>query len=140
MNALYETTVEVTGGRAGHARSSDGVLDLDLALPQQLGGDAGRRGTNPEQLFAAGYAACFETALRHVAAERKLKIEQTSVTAHVSLGKQDGGGFALQVGLRVSMPELPRAEAEAIAETVHRSICPYSNAVRGNVPVSLQVV
>ena len=139
MTAIYETTVEVTGGRAGHARSSEGLVDLDLALPMQLGGH-GRAGTNPEQLFTAGYVACFETAPRHVAAERKLKIGQTSVTAHVSLGKHEGGGFALQVDLRVSLPELPREEAEAIAETVHRSVRPFSHAVRGNVAVSLEVI
>lgn len=140
MKILYTTKVEVKGGREGHARSSDGLLDIDLAKPKEFGGDGGRRGTNPEQLFAAGYAACFETALRAVAGKKGISIDKSSVSAVVSIGPRDAGGFGLKVELEVSLPGLPKAEAESLMQTAHDSVCPYSNAIRGNVEVDLKLV
>ena len=111
MEILYTATATATGGRQGHIRSSDGILDLGLALPKELGG-AGGAATNPEQLFAAGYAACFENAVLRVARERKAPIAGSSVTAHVSIGRDDSGYFGLKVALEVSVPGRDRAEVE----------------------------
>jgi osmotically inducible protein OsmC len=129
----------VTGGRAGHAASEDGALDINLALPKELGGD-GKSGTNPEQLFAAGYAACFQTALRHVANEKKLTITDSAITATVGLGPRDAGGFGLKVDMDVTLKGVSKQEAEQLISIVHGNICPYSNAVRGNVDVNIRVV
>jgi Ohr subfamily peroxiredoxin len=104
-------------------------------MPQSLGG-AGGQGTNPEQLFAAGYAACFDSALNHVARQQKRKLEGTRVDATVGIGPNDRGGFALAVRLEVTVPGLPREEAQALVAQAH-AVCPYSNAVRGNVDVEL---
>jgi Ohr subfamily peroxiredoxin len=117
-------------------RSPDGVLALDLAVPKELGG-AGGRATNPEQLFAAGYAACFESAIRHIAQQRKKVLTDASVTATVGLGPRDQGGFGLAVSLEVSIAGLDRADAQAIVEHAHDVVCPYSNALRGNVDVNV---
>lgn len=140
MKTLYATKVDVKGGREGHARSSDGLLDIDLAKPKEFGGDGARRGTNPEQLFAAGYAACFETALRSVAGKKGIAIGESSISATVSIGPRDAGGFGLKVDMDVSLPGVAKAEAEILVKTVHDSICPYSNAIRGNVDVDLKLV
>ena len=139
MNILYSTAATVTGGRAGHARSIDGALDVDLTVPKELGGD-GRPGTNPEQMFAAGYAACFQSALRHVASQQKKTITDSSVTATVGIGPREAGGFGLKVGMDVSLKGLSKAEAEELVNVVHTVVCPYSNAVRGNVDVNIRVV
>jgi Ohr subfamily peroxiredoxin len=139
MKILYMATATVSGGRSGHARSSDGALDLTLTVPKELGGD-GKPGTNPEQMFAAGYAACFQSALRHVAGERKKTITDTSITATVGIGPRDAGGFGLKVDMDVRVGGLSRAEAEELVEHVHAVVCPYSNAIRGNVDVSIRVV
>jgi lipoyl-dependent peroxiredoxin len=135
---LYSATVTVEGGRQGHARSDDGKLDIDLSVPAALGGGGGD-GTNPEQLFAAGYSACFQTALRHTAKDRGLAVDSSSITATVSL-VPDENGFKLQVELDVSLPDIAREDAEKLVEIVHSSVCPYSKAVRGNIDVTIRVV
>lgn len=136
MSALYSTRVTATGGRAGTVRSEDGVLELSLAMPKGLGGRGGA--TNPEQLFAAGYAACFENAILHVARLQKVKLPDAalSVTGTVGLSARDGGGFALSAALDVTMTGIEPATAQALVDTAHQ-VCPYSNAVRGNVDVKI---
>jgi Ohr subfamily peroxiredoxin len=136
MKPLYQTRATARGGRAGHVRSEDGLLEHDLALPQALGGKGGA--TNPEQLFAAGYAACFENALAHVAAGRKTAIQDTEVTAEVGIGQRPEGGFGLSVALEVSLGGVDQATAEALVEAAHAT-CPYSHAVRGNIDVQTRV-
>src|SRR5689334_12125336 len=111
MKILYSTSVTVTGGRGGHARSEDGALEVDLTVPKELGGD-GRRGTNPEQMFAAGYAACFQSALRHIASEQKKTITDSAITTTVGLGPREQGGFGLKVDMDVTLKGVTRAEAE----------------------------
>lgn len=137
MSALYTTQARVTGGRAGHVETSDGLLSLDLAMPKELGGQGGA--TNPEQLFAAGYAACFESALRFIARKQKLPLEDAAVTATVSLHPNDQGGFLLGVSLAAETKGLDQAAAEALVSAAHQ-VCPYSNAVKGNVEVALSTV
>jgi Ohr subfamily peroxiredoxin len=139
MKVLYSTTATATGGRAGHARSADGALDVTLTVPKELGGD-GKPGTNPEQMFAAGYAACFQSALRHVASEQKKNITDSSITATVGIGPREAGGFGLKVDMDVSLKGVSKAEAEELVSFVHSTVCPYSNAVRGNVDVNIRVV
>ncbi len=139
MQTLYTATATAIGGRQGRIRSSDGVLDQPLAHPKELGGPGGAA-TNPEQLFAAGYAACFENALLRVARERKAPIRESSVTAHVAIGREADGYFRLAVELEVSVPGRERAEVEELARTAHEEVCPYSHATRGNIDVGLKVV
>jgi Ohr subfamily peroxiredoxin len=127
----------VTGGRDGLAKSNDGQLEVRLAAPKELGGKGGA--TNPEQLFAAGYAACFESALRHVARSQKIAIGDTSVDATVILGTRDDGGFQLAVGLVVTVANTDRTVAQQLMETAHQ-VCPYSHATRGNITVDLKLV
>lgn len=137
MNALYTAKAKSTGAaRNGHVASSDSVLELDLSIPKEMGG-AGGAGTNPEQLFAAGYAACFHSALQAVARKEKVKIADSSVTAEVGIGKQ-GEGFGLAVTLDISLPGIEREVAEKLAAGAHQ-MCPYSNATRGNIDVDLKV-
>ncbi len=138
MNILYEAHGAATGGRNGRAFTDDGKLDLRLAMPRSLGGPGGE-GTNPEQLFACGYAACFDSALAHVARQQKLNPGETRVEATVGIGPNDEGGFALAVRLSVTVPGLPRDQAQALIEQAH-AVCPYSNAVRGNIDVLLELV
>lgn len=135
MKTLYQTRASATGGRNGHVVSADGVLDLNLAIPREMGGPGGAL-SNPEQLFAAGYAACFDSALAFAAAQRKLKLAGTRVDATVGIGQNGSGGFGLAVKLEVTIPDLPREEAEALLAQTH-TVCPYSNALRGNVDVEL---
>lgn len=135
MSILYTAKATVAGGRNGHARSDDGRLDLQLAMPKALGG-SGAAGTNPEQLFAAGYAACFDSALHFVAGKAKRQLSGTQVEAQVGIGPNAAGGFALAVTLSVSVPGIPEAETQRLVDEAHR-ICPYSNAIRGNVEVVL---
>lgn len=134
--ALYTTRARVTGGRDGRGRTSDGRLDLVLRQPEELGGDGA--GTNPEQLFAIGYAACFGTTLALAGRRSGLTADDAEIDASVSLVPHDGGGFALAVELRVSLPSVPAAQAVDLVKAAHR-ICPYSNATRGNVDVALWV-
>jgi lipoyl-dependent peroxiredoxin len=136
MDALY-TAAATANGREGRAVSSDGQLDLTLALPPALGGDG--KGTNPEQLFAAGYAACFASALGLVGRQAKVDTSEASVTAEVSIGSNGEGGFGLAVTLRVELPEALQGEiGQALVKQAHQ-VCPYSNATRGNIPVELVV-
>ncbi|MEU9418923.1 organic hydroperoxide resistance protein [Streptomyces sp. NPDC048272] len=136
MDALY-TAVATANGREGRAVSSDGQIDLALAMPPALGGNG--QGTNPEQLFAAGYAACFASALGLVGRQAKVDTSEVSVTAETSIGKDSDGGFALAVTLRVELPEsLAGATGAQLVEQAHQ-VCPYSKATRGNIPVELVV-
>jgi Ohr subfamily peroxiredoxin len=138
MHALYTATATAVGGRNGSIRSSDGVLNLQLAYPKELGGPGGAA-TNPEQLFAAGYAACFENALLRVARERKAPIRESSVTAHVAIGRDAKGFFELAVALEVSVPDRDKVEIEEMVKVAHEQVCPYSRATRGNMEVKLQI-
>lgn len=134
MSALYSTQARTHGGRAGHVETSDGLLSVDLAMPKELGGPGGA--TNPEQLFAAGYAACFESALRLVARKEKTSLEDVAMTSTVSLLPNGQGGFVLDVALEAETKGVDQATAEALVSAAHQ-ICPYSNALRGNVDVKL---
>lgn len=135
MNALY-TAAATANGREGRAVSSDGRLDLPLAMPQALGGNG--EGTNPEQLFAAGYAACFASAMGAVGREMKLDTKDVAVTAEVSIGKDDTG-FGLAVVMRVELPEALEGETgRRLVEATH-AYCPYSKATRGNIEVELVI-
>lgn len=136
---LYTTAATATGGRDGHAATKDGSLDVKLATPKELGG-AGGPGNNPEQLFAAGYSACFLGAMKFVASQGGPKVPpDTTVTATVGIGPRSEGGFGLDVALDISLPGLSRDEAQALVEKAHE-VCPYSNATRNNVPVRLNVI
>jgi osmotically inducible protein OsmC len=135
---LYTATATSTGGREGTSRSSDGVLDVKLTTPKELGGN-GAVGTNPEQLFAAGYSACFIGAMKVAAGKLKVALPaETSITANVGIGPIPTG-FSIQAELQVTIPGVERAVAEQIVQTAHQ-ICPYSNATRGNIDVTLTVV
>lgn len=135
---LYQARAKATGGRDGRAVSSDGVLNVQLARPRELGG-SGAAGTNPEQLFAAGYSACFLSAMKFVANRDKIAIPaDTSVESTIGIGAIPNG-FGIEAELRVSLPGLPRREAEALVEKAH-VVCPYSNATRGNIDVRLMVL
>ena len=137
MDALYEAVAHATGdGRNGHARTDDGLLDLDVRVPKELGGPGGA--TNPEQLFACGYAACFHSAIKFTAARQKLDVTDSEVSATVFLGFIETG-FGLAVELDVHIPNLDRETAVRLTEDAHE-VCPYSNATRGNIEVRLTVV
>ena len=139
VNVLYKTSAKATGGRDGRAATLDGALDVTLATPKELGGGGGA-GNNPEQLFAAGYAACFIGAMKFVASQGGPKVPaDASVTSTVGIGPRAEGGFGLTVELAVALPGVPHAEAEALVEKAHQ-VCPYSNATRGNIDVRLTVV
>jgi len=138
MKPLYTAIVTAKGGRDGRIHADEPALDLPLSMPKSLGGPGGQA-TNPEQLFAAGYAACFESALRLVARMQKRVVDDASITAHVTLGKADTGLFKLAVALHGRLPGVAPAEAQALMEAAHQ-VCPYSNATRGNVDVQLVVV
>lgn len=134
---LYTAHAKASGGRDGRAISSDGILDVKLATPRELGG-AGGAGTNPEQLFAAGYSACFIGAMKFVAARDKISVPaDISIEGSVGIGAIPNG-FGIEVTLRVSVPGLPRADVESLVQKAH-SVCPYSNATRGNIDVRLIV-
>lgn len=133
---LYTAVAHTTGGRDGRAVSSDRVLDVKLALPKEMGGMGGA--TNPEQLFAAGYSACFMSALKHVAGMKKIAVpNDASIDASVDVGPTPLG-FGLAARLEVSLPGLDRAQAEELVQAAH-AVCPYSNATRGNIDVTVQV-
>ncbi|MET8949721.1 organic hydroperoxide resistance protein [Streptomyces sp. NPDC004393] len=136
MDALYTAVATATHGRDGRAVSSDGKLDLDLAIPVEMGGSG--KGTNPEQMFAAGYAACFASALGLVGRAAKVDVSDAAVTGEVSIGKQ-GEGFGLAVTLHVELPDsVDQETGRKLVEQAHQ-VCPYSNATRGNIPVELVV-
>ena len=137
-NVLYRAHATATGGRDGRAASSDNVLDIKLSTPRELGG-AGGDGTNPEQLFAAGYSACFIGAMKYVAAQQKLALPaDTQVTGHVGIGAIPSG-FGIEVELVISIPGMPHEDAEALVQKAH-GVCPYSNATRNNIDVKLTVL
>jgi Ohr subfamily peroxiredoxin len=139
VDVKYRTTATATGGRDGHAATKDGALDVKLSTPKELGGGGGP-GNNPEQLFAAGYSACFLGAMKFVSSQGGPKVPaDTSVTSTVGIGPRSEGGFGIDVEMEVSLPGLDKAEAEALVEKAHQ-VCPYSNAIRGNVNVRTQVV
>lgn len=135
---VYRATATATGGREGIVKSSDGALQATLTTPQEMGG-AGAAGTNPEQLFAAGYSACFLGALKFVAGKEKIKLpDTTNIEGHVGIGAIPTG-FGIEVELKISIPELAKEQANALVEKAH-IVCPYSNATRGNIKVTLTVV
>ena len=139
MKTLYTAHGSATGGREGHGASSDHVVDVKLTTPKELGGN-GATGTNPEQLFAIGYSACFLGAMKFVAGQEKKKVpEDAKVAADVGIGpRDDGTGFGITVALTITIPGMSKAEAE---DLVHKAdvVCPYSHSLRGNVPVTLTV-
>ncbi|MEQ6885562.1 organic hydroperoxide resistance protein [Salicola sp. Rm-C-2C1-2] len=134
---LYQAQATATGGRDGKAASDDGQLNVNLTTPKELGG-AGGEGTNPEQLFAAGYSACFQGALKLVAGKAKVNLpEETTITGQVGIGPE-GDGFGIAVTLHIHLPDLDQQQAEELVHKAHQ-VCPYSNATRNNVPVELVV-
>ena len=139
MAILYTAHAHATGGRTGHGVTDNGVLDVNLTTPKELGGD-GATGTNPEQLFAVGYSACFLGALKFVAAKEKVKIpEDAKVHTDVGIGpRDDGAGFGLAVTLTISVPGVDKAVVEDLVQKAH-IVCPYSHATKGNIDVELKV-
>ena len=137
MQELYHTSATSEGGRNGRATLAEGGLGLAMALPKSLAGTG--KGANPEQLFALGYSACFNQAILVVGGQQKGDVQRAEVTVDVGLGKTEAGGFGLAVGIKVRLPGVDAAKAKEIVEAAHK-ICPYSNATRGNVPVTLDVV
>ena len=138
--ALYTAQATSTGGRAGTSKSSDGRISLNLSTPKELGGDSGP-GTNPEQLFAAGYSACFIGAMKAVSARQKVALPaDVSITSDVSIGPMAGkaGAFSIAVAMQVSVPGMDRAALDALVKAAHE-VCPYSNATRGNVDVTFTI-
>jgi Ohr subfamily peroxiredoxin len=134
---LYTAEATATGGRAGHATSSDGLLDVDLRVPEAMGGPGG--GTNPEQLFAAGYSACFQSALGAVGRRRQVDTSDSTVTTKVTIGTIGEGAYGLAVAIEVSLPGIDEAVAHELVSAAHE-VCTYSNATRGNIKVDLSVV
>ncbi|HEY3810753.1 MAG TPA: organic hydroperoxide resistance protein [Acidimicrobiales bacterium] len=137
MDVLYQAEATAWGGREGRVTSSDGVLDLQLAIPKEMGGPGGAA-SNPEQLFAAGYAACFHSALKVVAGQRKVDVSESAVTVRIGIGPNGSGGFGLTAAVEAELPGLERPTALELVEAAHQ-VCPYSNATRGNIEVSLDV-
>ncbi|MGA5298653.1 organic hydroperoxide resistance protein [Nucisporomicrobium flavum] len=136
MPAVYTASATATGdGRSGHTRSSDGVLDLDLAVPKEMGGPGGHL-TNPEQLFAAGWAACFHSALKIVASKQKIQLTDTAITVDVGIGPDGSGAFGLTATIEAELPSVDEATARQLLDAAHQ-VCPYSKATRGNVDVTL---
>lgn len=140
MAILYTTQSTATGGRTGSAKTNDGNLDVVLVTPKELGGQGGA-GTNPEQLFASGYAACFLGALKLVASKQKVSIpEDSTVSATVGIGpREDGTGFGLEVALAITIPGLEATKAQELVNEAH-IVCPYSHAIKGNIDVQLSVI
>lgn len=137
MNILYTAEATAWGGREGRTATTDGKLDVTLDVPKELGGPG--EATNPEQLFAAGYASCFHSALKLIGRREKVDVSESAVTARVGLGMNESGGFDLAVELEAELPDVERSVAEDLVAKAH-TVCPYSNATRGNVEVTLTVV
>lgn len=137
MKTLYTTSVTAKGGRDGHVKSENGILELDVRTPKALGG-ASDDFANPEMLFAAGYSACFDSALNLVIKRAKMETGETTVQAKVSIGQIENGGFGLAVELDVNVPGVTLEEAQSLVEQAHQ-VCPYSNATRNNIEVQLAV-
>lgn len=140
IDAKFTANATASGGRNGHTEADDGVVSVDLATPKAMGGTGKPGTTTPEHLFAAGYAACYGGAVDFVAKQQKKEGRGAKVTASVSIGPREGGGFGLAVKLKVEDPSIPQAELEALAKEAHEKICPYSHATRGNVDVQIEVV
>ena len=139
IKPLFTASATATGGRNGHTEASDHSVAADLSVPKEMGGPGRPNTTTPEHLFAAGYAACFGGAIDFVAKQQKKDASKARVTADVSIGPREGGGFGLAVVLRVEDDTLQQAELQALANEAHEKICPYSHATRNNVDVKLQV-
>lgn len=137
MKSLYTTGATATGGRNGHVKSENGIIDLQVRYPKALGG-ANEDYANPEMLFAVGYSACFDSALNLVIKNEKIQTGETTVTAKVSIGQIENGGFGLAVELHANIPATTMEQAQALMEKAHQ-VCPYSNATRGNIEVKLTV-
>ena len=137
MQELYHTSATSEGGRNGRSTLAEGGLGLAFALPKSLGGTG--KGANPEQLFALGYSACFNQAILVIGGQHKVDVQRAEVTVEVGLGKNDAGGFGLAATIKVRLPGVDAAKAKEIVDGAHQ-ICPYSNATRGNIPVTLEVV
>ena len=137
IESKYTAHATATGGRNGHTRSDDGIIDVNLSVPKEMGGPGKPGAANPEELFAAGYAACFGGALDFIAEQHKKDASKATVKCAVSIGPREGGGFGLAVVLNVTDGGLPQAELQALAEEAHEKICPYSHATRGNVDVKV---
>jgi len=140
IKVLYTATATAKGGRNGHTQSNDGLVSVDLSVPKAMGGPGKAGATTPEDLFAAGYAACFGGALDYVAKQHKKNAAGATITCSVSIGPRDLGGFGLAVKLHVEDKSLPQADLEAYTREAHEQICPYSHATRNNVNVALEVV
>lgn len=139
IDPKFTATATATGGRNGRTEAADGSVKADLSVAKEMGGPGKPGATTPEHLFAAGYAACFGGAIDFAGRQRKKDASGAKVTAAVSIGPREGGGFGLAVALTVEDPSLPQAELEALAREAHEKICPYSHATRGNVDVTLTV-
>jgi len=138
MEALYTASATATGdGRNGHVRSADGILDFDLAVPKEMGGPGGAL-TNPEELFAAGYAACFHSALKAAARLAKVTLADTAITIDIGVGRNEQGGFGLKAAIEAEINGVDEETARQLLETAHQ-LCPYSNATRGNIEVELSL-
>jgi Ohr subfamily peroxiredoxin len=137
MKNLYTAKAKATGGRDGHVKSLDGILDVDVRTPKEMGGPGGNY-LNPEILFAAGYSACFDSALNFIIKTEKVQAGTTSVSAEVTIGKLDNGGYGLAVVLLIDIPQMNKEQALELANKAHQ-ICPYSNATRGNIEVKLVI-
>jgi Ohr subfamily peroxiredoxin len=138
MKVLFTAVATTKGGRNGHGETEDGKIKVDFSLPKDMGGPGGP-GATPEHLFATGYSACFGSAIQYVAGRKHLKADDVAVTAHVHIGVQEAGAFGFEIELAVRLPGVDRATAEALVHEAH-GVCPYSNAIRGNVPVKLAVL
>jgi lipoyl-dependent peroxiredoxin len=138
LQPLYTAVATVVSGREGHGETADGNVKVDFALPKEMGGPGKPGATNPEQLFALGYASCFGQALRVVTGKEHVKVGEVKVTSHITIGKTDSGGFGLGGQLNIHLPGVERAEAEKVVAAAHQ-LCPYSNAIRGNVDVKLVI-
>ncbi len=139
MTPLYTAQATATGGRHGHTQTDDGVVSVDLAIPKSMGGPGGEGMSNPEQLFAAGYAACFGSAVEFVARTQKVRLDGVTIHSKVHIGAKDGGGFQLAVELAAKLSGVDRDQAQSLVEAAHQ-VCPYSNATRGNIDVALTVM
>lgn len=139
MDALYTAVATARGGRNGEVKTDDGIVSFRLSIPKSMGGAGAAGATNPEQLFASGYSACFGSAVEFVARQKKMAVKEVEVTARVSIGPKAGGGFQLATELDVRIPGVDRAAAEALIQEAHQ-VCPYSNATRGNMDVRLRVI
>ncbi|MBD1371486.1 organic hydroperoxide resistance protein [Hazenella sp. IB182357] len=138
MKKIYTATVTATGGRNGKVVSDDGILNLEVKMPKAMQGPGGPA-TNPEQLFAAGYSACFDSALNLVLRKERQKVESTEVTADVSLNLGEDGGYTLSAELKVKIVGLDKEKAQEFADKAHQ-VCPYSRATRGNIPVEITII